>query len=164
MNKHYPLNFHDAFFNWFISQLTFARLLLTCILPPDLLEELDLSTLSIAPPDHTDGRLRRHRADVLFTVRTRSGKTVLLFLLLEHKSYRDPNASLQVLRYIVHLSEDWLRQKKNAALHSAGGALQRPSALEGRTITPSDLQRPSKMRRSLPAVQRACTGPAADGR
>jgi predicted transposase/invertase (TIGR01784 family) len=103
---------HDAFFNWFISQLTFARLLLTCILPPDLLEELDLSTLSIVPPDRTDGRLRRHRADVLFTVRTRSGKTVLLFLLLEHKSYRDPNASLQVLRYIVHLSEDRLRQKK----------------------------------------------------
>ncbi len=112
MNRQHPGQHHDAYFSWFISHLIFACQLFLCILPPDLLEELDLSTLCIVPPDRTDGRLHRHRADVLFTVRTRSGKTVLLYLLLEHKSYRGPHASLQVVRYIVHLAEDWLRQKK----------------------------------------------------
>jgi len=37
---------------------------------------------------------------------------LLIYLLLEHKSYRDAKASFQVLRYIVHQGEDWLRQKQ----------------------------------------------------
>lgn len=112
MNRQHPKHLHDAFFSWLVSHLSFARQLLMCILPPDLLEELDLGTLCIVPPDRIDGRLRRHRADVLFTVCTKSGRPVLLYLLLEHKSYRDPNATFQVVRYIVHAAEDWLRQKQ----------------------------------------------------
>ena len=40
---------------------------------------------------------------------------MLIYLLLEHKSYHDAHVTFQVLRYIVHLAEDWLRQ--NQPLH-----------------------------------------------
>ncbi|MEY3460052.1 MAG: hypothetical protein RL215_3209, partial [Planctomycetota bacterium] len=112
MNQPHPKNSHSAYFSWFVSNLDYARDLLSCILPPALLEQLDLSTLRVVSPDQTDGRLRNHRADVLFEVRYRSKEILLIYLLLEHKSYRDAKASFQVLRYIVHQAEDWRRQKQ----------------------------------------------------
>jgi predicted transposase/invertase (TIGR01784 family) len=116
MNRDRPKNghshSHSAYFSWFVSNLDYARDFLSCILPPALLEQLDLSSLRVVSPDQTDSRLRNHRADVLFEVRYRSGTMLLIYLLLEHKSYRDARASFQVLRYIVHQAEDWLRQKK----------------------------------------------------
>jgi predicted transposase/invertase (TIGR01784 family) len=112
MNTHHPKNVHDAYFTWFTNNTSYARQLLSCILPPQLLEELDLNTLRIVPPDQTDSRLRRHRSDVLFELQTRSGKPLLIYLLLEHKSRHDPKASFQVLRYIIHRAEDWLRQRQ----------------------------------------------------
>lgn len=112
MNQHHPKHGHNAYFQWFVSNIHYARSLLSCILPRAVLEQLDLETLRIVSPDHTDGRLRNHRADVLFQARYRSAKQLLIYVLLEHKSYRDANASFQVLRYIVHRAEDWLRQKQ----------------------------------------------------
>jgi predicted transposase YdaD len=112
MNKHHPKHIHNEYFSWFIRNLHYARALLACLLPPALLQQLDLSTLRVVSPDQTDSRLRNHRADVLFEVRFRSKKILLIYLLLEHKSYRDANASFQVLRYIVHQGEDWARQKQ----------------------------------------------------
>ena len=115
MNIHHPKHVHDSYFSWLTNNPSYARQLLSCILPPQLLEELYLNTLRVVPPDHTDNRLRRHRADVLFELHTRSGNPLLIYLLLEHKSRHDPKASFQVLRYIVHRAEDWLRQ--NQPLH-----------------------------------------------
>ena len=112
MKRLHPSNAHNAYFNWFTSNLQYARDLLSCILPPALLNKLDLSTLCVVSPEQTDSRLRNHRADILFEVRYRTKKKLLIYLLLEHKSYRDSNASFQVLRYIVHRTEDRLRQKQ----------------------------------------------------
>ena len=112
MNKTHPKHVHNAYFSWIVGNLHYARDLLACILPSLLREKLDLSTLRVISPDHTDSSLRNHRADVLFEVRYRSKKKLLIYLLLEHKSYRDAKASFQVLRYIVHRAEDWLRQKQ----------------------------------------------------
>jgi predicted transposase/invertase (TIGR01784 family) len=112
MKTNHPRHAHNAFFTWFASNLHYARALLSCILPLALLQKLDLSTLRVVSPDHTDSRLRNHRADILFEVRYHSKKKLLIYLLLEHKSYRDTKASFQILRYIVHRTEDRLRQKE----------------------------------------------------
>ena len=109
MNINHPKNVHDAYFTWFTSNPGYSRQLLSCILPPALLELLDLSTLRIVSPNQTDSRLRRHQSDILFEIKSRTGQPFLIYLLLEHKSYHDTKASLQVLRYIIHIAEDWLR-------------------------------------------------------
>ena len=109
MNINHPKNVHDAYFTWFTSNPGYSRQLLSCILPPALLELLDLSTLRIVSPNQTDSRLRRHQSDILFEIKSRTGQPFLIYLLLEHKSYHDTKASFQVLRYIIHIAEDWLR-------------------------------------------------------
>jgi predicted transposase/invertase (TIGR01784 family) len=109
MNSNHPKNVHDAYFTWFTSNPGYSRQLLSCILPPALLELLDLSTLGIVSPNQTDSRLRRHQSDILFEIKSRTGQPFLIYLLLEHKSYHDTKASFQVLRYIIHIAEDWLR-------------------------------------------------------
>jgi predicted transposase YdaD len=109
MNNTSPGNSHDTFFLWLTSHDGYAQLLLTALLPPEILDILDLSTLKMITAEHTDDRLVRSRCDALFEIHRRDSGKALIYLLLEHKSHHDRLVSLQVLRYLIRRAERTLR-------------------------------------------------------
>ncbi|MEY2725372.1 MAG: hypothetical protein RLZZ458_1239 [Planctomycetota bacterium] len=110
MNTTPPGNSHDTFFLWLTSHDGYAQLMLTALLPAEILDLLDLSTLKMITAEHTDDRLVRNRCDALFEIHRRDSGKALIYLLLEHKSHQDRLVSLQVLRYLIRRAERSLRQ------------------------------------------------------
>jgi hypothetical protein len=136
MNTDHPKHSRNACFSWFVNKIDYARDLLPCILPPKLLEQLDLSTLRVVSPDQTDSRLRNHRADVLF-----SGAAL-------HRASGQGLAAT----------------KAALSLYSAGGYLQQTSTVGQSAVAASDVPGSERRQRDVPAVSGLCTGPAADGK
>ncbi|MGV2337438.1 MAG UNVERIFIED_CONTAM: Rpn family recombination-promoting nuclease/putative transposase [Planctomycetaceae bacterium] len=93
-----------------MSNAHHARRFLQCILPLELLQELDLSTLRILPNNDTDDQLHEHFSDLIVEVRRNDSQQLVLYLVLEHKSYRDDMSSWQVLKYLVHRADRFLRE------------------------------------------------------
>ena len=81
------------------------------ILPPELLAELDLSTLRPIPAEFVDKALSKSYADLLFEVTVR-GKRGFLFVLFEHQSGPDDVMPLRLLGYIVRVLELYVRRQR----------------------------------------------------
>jgi putative YhgA-like transposase len=54
-----------------------------------------------------DPELRETESDLLFTARLRTGRSLLLYVLLEHQSSVDSWMALRMLRYVVRQAERW---------------------------------------------------------
>jgi len=108
-------NVHDAFFKRLMNNTHHARRFLQCVLPKELLQELDLSTLRILPNNDTDDHLHEHFSDLIVQVRRCDSQKLVLYLVLEHKSYRDDMSSWQVLKYLVHRADRFLREGRPLA-------------------------------------------------
>jgi hypothetical protein len=57
-----------------------------------------------------DPELRETESDLLFTARLRTGRPLLLYVLLEHQSSVDPWMALRMLRYVVRQLERWRQE------------------------------------------------------
>ncbi len=98
-------NPHDAFFRAALAQLNLARDFLENYLPADASAGLDLERLEPLRDSFVDDELNDHFSDLLFRAPAKSGETVLIAVLLEHKSYPEPQVALQLLRYMVRIWE-----------------------------------------------------------
>ncbi|HHU35978.1 MAG TPA: Rpn family recombination-promoting nuclease/putative transposase, partial [Treponema sp.] len=94
--KNHP---HDALFRRNFAQKEFLSEFLDHVLPPELIKTLDKHTLVIEPTSFVDKEQRDHFSDLSATVQLADHKTHV-YLLMEHKSYNDPMALLQILRYM----------------------------------------------------------------
>jgi len=63
-----------------------------------------------------DKKLKEHLSDVLYRVPLNQGGNVLVYVLIEHKSYTDKWVALQLLRYLVQIWEDFRRNNKDQKL------------------------------------------------
>jgi len=95
---------HDEFFKEIFGDLDHARDLLRGILPPDLLEILDLDLLQREPASYLTAQLAEDFADLVFTCPVSSGAAVVA-LLLEHKSWAPRCPHLQLLSYMLGIWE-----------------------------------------------------------
>ena len=103
-------NPHDAFFRAALAQLDLARDFLENYLPADVSAGLDLERLEPLRDSFVDDQLADHFSDLLFRAPTRdergrAGQAVQIAILLEHKSYPEPQVALQLLRYMVRIWE-----------------------------------------------------------
>ena len=105
-------NPHDKFFKEAFSRPEVARDFLTQQLPSAVLAQIDLDTLELQKDTFVDSELAEHFSDMLYRVQTRAETAVYIYLLLEHKSYPDPFIALQLLRYLVRIWEQDLREKR----------------------------------------------------
>ena len=85
------------------------------LLVENLPESLGLLLDPGEPPERVegsfvDGEGRSTRSDALFRVRLRTGKSALVYALLEHKSHRDPATPVQILGYMVSIWKAELEQ------------------------------------------------------
>jgi predicted transposase/invertase (TIGR01784 family) len=102
---------HDRFFRAVFSDLDSVRDLLRNSLPPQIIQMLDLDSIELTDDTFIDERLSLYQSDILIRARTRSSP-VLIYVLVDHKSYPDKWAVLQLLVYMVRIWEKELARLK----------------------------------------------------
>jgi predicted transposase YdaD len=101
---------HDRFFRAAFSRPDLARELLRDALPQRLLQRLDLEALEVSGESFVDPELTSHHSDLLVRTRLR-GSSLLVYVLVEHKSHPDRWTVLQLLPYMVRI---WERERSRS--------------------------------------------------
>ncbi len=98
---------HDPFFRRLLDQPAAAGALLREHLPPEVAELLVDETPEPVEGSFVSARMRAYRTDRMFRTRTKTGRPVLVLVLVEHKSSPDSRTPLQLLGYQVQALERW---------------------------------------------------------
>ncbi|WP_366656033.1 Rpn family recombination-promoting nuclease/putative transposase [Fodinicurvata sp. EGI_FJ10296] len=98
-----PTTPHDALFKALLDDPRRAAAVLNDYLPPEI-----VPLLGHALPEPVDGSfidedLANSQSDRLFRVRTRDGRSALVYALLEHKSSVDPATPIQLGTYLLRI-------------------------------------------------------------
>jgi predicted transposase/invertase (TIGR01784 family) len=113
MTTHSNPNPHDLFFKRSFSRPEVVRGFIERFVPADVVACLDLDTLEIQSGSFVDPELNATFSDLVFTVQSRGmdGKTTetTIYLLFEHKSAPDRLIAFQMLKYVVRIGEQRLR-------------------------------------------------------
>lgn len=107
---------HDHFFQHSFARREVAADFLRNYLPEPVRRLLDLDTLALTKDSFVDEALRDHFSDLLYQLRLRDGSTARVYLLFEHKSYPAELVAFQLLRYMVRIWEEMLREEPAAEL------------------------------------------------
>jgi len=105
---------HNNFFELFFGEPDNAMGVLAELLPPEVLDALDLARARRVDKSFVDPRLQERRADLLFTVPVRDGEPgddALVYILWEHRAADDLLTPLTVLGYMVRCWESWLEER-----------------------------------------------------
>jgi len=108
-NENNVTNAHDAGFRAFFSVREVARSFFKEKLPKSINKHLDYRTLKISKDTFIDKQLADKRSDMLYEIKYKKS-SLLLYLLFEHKSYKDPWVAFQMLKYMVRIWELYLKQ------------------------------------------------------
>ncbi|HZI12099.1 MAG TPA: Rpn family recombination-promoting nuclease/putative transposase [Myxococcus sp.] len=107
---------HDLFARYTFGHPERAAAELRAVLPPHVVSEVDWSSLRREPGGVVDPELRETESDLLFSARLRTGRPLLLYVLLEHQSSLDRWMALRMLRYVVRQVERWRQEHPDSAL------------------------------------------------
>ena len=107
---------HDHFFRETFSRRDVATDFIRHYLPEQVAAQLDLTELHTVKGSFIDPDLREHFSDLLYRTRLLDGQDAYVYVLFEHKSYPDRLVALQLLRYMVQIWEQALRQNSPAQL------------------------------------------------
>jgi len=98
-------NPHDKFFRITFGDLDIATDFLRNYLPTNIVAQLNFSTLRLSESSFVDESLQEFRSDRLYEITTWEENPLLLYVLVEHKSYPDKWVLLQMLGYMVKIWE-----------------------------------------------------------
>ena len=104
---------HDRFVKALLSDSEKAGTFLREWLPKEIAELLSPESPELVPGSFVDEKLREHLTDRLYLAKTVSGRTALLYVLIDHKSSPDKKAGWQLLRYLVEALKQWERKNPN---------------------------------------------------
>ena len=79
-------------------------------LPQAITSKLDMNSLEIDLNTYVDQQLQEYFADVIYTCSYRTGSAVQLAFLFEHKSYVPQRPHLQLLRYMLNIWEQRIKE------------------------------------------------------
>uniref|UniRef100_UPI004056EA6E Rpn family recombination-promoting nuclease/putative transposase n=1 Tax=Candidatus Electrothrix sp. TaxID=2170559 RepID=UPI004056EA6E len=115
-------NPHDSVIRQTLGRPEVARGYFRYNLPEELLARLDFTTLERVQDSFVDPELHPSASDLLFTVdylpegNTGNGpEKLLLYLLIEHKSYPERMTLFQLLRYMVRIWELYCTENRNSS-------------------------------------------------
>jgi predicted transposase YdaD len=111
-----PTPIHDSFFKRFMSRPEFAGTFLREHLPSPIAELLSAELPELLPGSFVDDDLTQHHSDLLFRLPLKASHDALAYVLLEHKTSRDPATRLQLLRYIVRVLAKWYDEHERLPL------------------------------------------------
>ncbi|HZN41167.1 MAG TPA: Rpn family recombination-promoting nuclease/putative transposase [Planctomycetota bacterium] len=95
---------HDDLFHFTFQHVRHAAGWMQSVLLAPLADAIDWSTLTPAPEKLQRATLRHQITDLVFSAELAATKATL-WLLAEHKSFRDADVESQLLRYVVHLAD-----------------------------------------------------------
>ena len=105
-------NPHDRFFKELFSRKEAAQEFLRLYLPPEVAALLDPATLELTKDSFIDPELQEHFSDMLYKINLSQQQPAYIYLLFEHKSYPDRLVAWQLLRYMVRIWEQDLKQQQ----------------------------------------------------
>ena len=129
---------HDPFVKTVFADLAHAADELRAVLPPALVARIDWSTLAREPGSFVDEALRSRLTDILFSMRTKEGRELRVYVLFEHQSQPDRWMVLRALEYVVRIWSDFRARYPDAkqlpiviplVLHHGEGGWGAPVAL-----------------------------------
>jgi predicted transposase/invertase (TIGR01784 family) len=103
---------NDRFFKDVLSRREAALDFVLYYLPADLAALLDIESLVVSKDSFVDKELREHFSDIIYQVDLEQGDSAYIYLLFEHKSYSDPLIALHLLRYMIKIWEQEVKQGK----------------------------------------------------
>lgn len=146
MSTFHPPNPHDHFFRRTFDVLENLRALLKSQLPVGLLAQLDLNSIQPAKDTFLGSEEHEKRLDLLYTARLLDGTEVLIYLLLEHKSWVDRRIALQLFGYVLRILE-WRDRNGQApcvvvplVVYHGEQAWDEPLSLRDKVSVPGDLR------------------------
>lgn len=96
-------NPHDKFFRNSFSRREILDSFIEAYLPPEIGRAIKMDSIELLSESYVDEGLKDHQTDLLYTAQLDIGDDIYLYLLFEHKSFRDKLVALQVLRYMVRI-------------------------------------------------------------
>lgn len=94
---------HDRVFRALVAEPERGARLVRGLLPPEVAGLVADVPLERVPGSFVDAELRFHQTDALFRAVLADGRPAWLYVLLEHKSARDPWTPLQMARYVLRV-------------------------------------------------------------
>ncbi|WP_073567456.1 Rpn family recombination-promoting nuclease/putative transposase [Archangium sp. Cb G35] len=154
---------HDLFARYTFGHPERAAAELRAVLPAHVVSEVDWSSLRQESGSVVDPELRETESDLLFTARLHSGRSLLLYVLLEHQSSVDSWMALRMLRYVVRQVERWRQEHPESALlpviiplvmyHGPDGAWTAPRRMEELFDLPEEEEARERWRALLPRFE-----------
>jgi len=94
-------NIHDSVFRQVLSEPANAETFLQVVLPKDLFNQLDLTTITFDSTSYVSEEYKRSFSDLVVQFRIKAENIpVDVYFLFEHKSYQDEGVFLQLLGYM----------------------------------------------------------------
>ncbi|MFL5357543.1 Rpn family recombination-promoting nuclease/putative transposase [Archangium sp.] len=150
---------HDLFARYTFGHPERAEAELRAVLPSHVVSEVDWSSLRRESGSVVDPELRETESDLLFTARLRTGRSLLLYVLLEHQSSVDRWMALRMLRYVVRQMEHWRQQHPESTVlpviiplvmfHGPEGAWTAPRRVEELFELPGETEEARQSWRAL---------------
>ena len=103
-------NPHDKFFKEVFSRREVAVDFLRNYLPNDIFSCLDEESISLKKDSFVDKELAAYFSDLLYQTSLKDGTDSYVYVLFEHKSYPEPLVAFHLLRYMVRIWEQDLKQ------------------------------------------------------
>jgi predicted transposase YdaD len=101
---------HDRLFRYAFERPEIAEGELRHLLPPEVVQAVDFTTLTIEPGSLLDTEHAELETDLLYRVQL-AGRESFVFLLFEHQSSADPMMPYRMLRYMLRIWERWTRSQ-----------------------------------------------------
>lgn len=105
---------HDTFIKQLLSHKELAIDFLKEYLPRPLVKLIDFETLTPQDTSYISEDLQASFSDLVWSVKMQSKNKLRISLLLEHKSYADPEAAFQLLDYLASGYRKQFKEKKKA--------------------------------------------------
>jgi predicted transposase/invertase (TIGR01784 family) len=105
-------NLHDKFLKEKLYEKQNAIDFLRLSLPADVLQVLQLQTLSPTQSSFIPSHMRELFSDIVYQCRLTSNEEVYCTILVEHKSYNDPFVSFQIGEYIFAAYRQQIKNKE----------------------------------------------------
>ena len=104
---------HDSFFKNIFKKPKYIKELTQVIFPPEVLTHSRLDDIVVQDKEFITISGRQLRADLVASLPLRgdaSGVNITISLIFEHKSYKDPDAIIQIMEYYVELCREQRKQ------------------------------------------------------
>ena len=95
---------HDTIFKTSFSDRNNTIDLINGTFPKEIVEHLQLETLTLESTTYIDRKLKKYYSDLVYTCKYKESD-ILITILFEHKSYLPEFPHVQLLRYILNIQE-----------------------------------------------------------